>query len=838
MRSAPLLPPELLAAPRNRWDLGVEATLAAMLAFMPLAFGTVDAWSELIVLGFAAVLTLTVVLRVAVDRTYHLPWTWAYLPLALFVLLAAFQLAPLPREWVSRLSPTAAATRDELLAADDMSSAPANSLEVATLSMYPLATAHGLRMVLVGAAVFFVTAATFRTVPQIKRLLLIVFAIGCAEAALALLQIFTRARRLYWVIDAGTDRLTSGSFVNYSNFSQFMNLSIGAGVALLIVRLYEERLAAERRDDHSHAFGGANLAQHGGLLAGLILCALAVLASLSRNGAISMVVAGAVAGTALLISGTLSRRGWVLAMLPLGALALVLMFGFDTIYRRLATIGERDGLSSRWELTLGTLRAWQAFPVWGAGLGTHEYVYPLYDQSTSPYFAGHADNDYAQLLEETGALGALFVGGFLAVIVALLVRLCRRGRTASSAAAFGLAFGLLAVAIHSATDFGQHLPAAFSLSAVACGLAVQLARIDRGATEPSLGRERMAWRRGLAATTVVALALGWGWALRDAYAAHVGEMWWAAAYGLDNAIRTAGPDARDDEYADLLAATDQACRAEPENVLYAYTLNLYRWRAISRDVDPATGRVRLDAEALPLVKRIADELAAVRRLCPTYGPPYAFEGQLRLLVLGEQRGAALIEQGLRLAPYDASTCLIAGEFAARNGRGEKATTLLRRAVALSPDMFSDVIEIALEALKRPAFALELAGDDPARLAELANLAASREADAPLAEQARRATEEALRRRAARGAATPQDLAALAAIDAQRGDNDSAAALYFEALQAKYDQIDWRLARARALLAAGRPREALNEATRCLRLRPEHAAAKALAEELSVQVEAN
>lgn len=837
MRSAPLLPPELLAAPRNRWDMAIEATLAAMLAFMPLAFGTVDAWSELIALGFAAVLSLAVVLRVAVDRTYHLPWTWAYLPLALFVLLIVFQLAPLDRDWINRLSPAAAATRDELLGADGMSPA-ANTLDLATISMYPPATAHGLRMVLVGAAVFFVTAATFRTTPQIKRLLLIVFVIGCAEAALALLQIFTRADRLYWTFDAGTDRITSGSFVNYSNFSQFMNLSLGAGLALLVLRLHEERLSHGRDDDLARPFGGANLAQHSGLLAGLILCALAVLASLSRNGAISMVVAGAVVGTALLVRGTLSRRGWVLAMLPLGALAFVLVFGFDAVYRRLATLGERDSLASRWDLTLGTLRAWLAFPIWGAGLGTHEYVYPRFDQSTSAYFAGHADNDYAQLLEETGILGAALVLGFLAVIVALLVRLCRRGRTASSAAAFGLAFGLLAAAIHSATDFGQHLPAVFCLSAVTCALAVQLARIDRGAVQPSLGRRAMAWRRGFAVAAVAALALGWGWALRDAYAAHVGEMWWAAAYDLDNAIQIAGPDARDDDYADLLAATEQACAADPDNVLYAYTLNLYRWRAMSREADPATGQVRLDAEALPLVARIADELTAVRRLCPTYGPPYAFEGQLRLLVLGDQRGATLIEHGVRLAPYDPSTCLIAGEVAARAGRGEEATSLLRRAVALSPYLFHDAISVALDELNRPELALELADDDPARLTELANLAASREAGAALADRARRAAEDALRTRVKNGTASPPELATLAAIDAQHGDNDSAAALYFEALQAKYDQIDWRLARARALVAAHRPQEALDEAKRCLRVRPEHPAAKALADELTAQVGAD
>ena len=126
-----------------------------------------------------------------------------------------------------------------------------------TISLYPPATARGLRLVLVGAAVFFVTASVFRTAPQIKRLLLIVFVIGCAEALLAVMQIFTRTNRMYWVADFNLPRLTSGSFVNYSNFCQFMNLSIGAGFGLLLVRLQGER---------RHGAGGDAVAAPGAAL--------------------------------------------------------------------------------------------------------------------------------------------------------------------------------------------------------------------------------------------------------------------------------------------------------------------------------------------------------------------------------------------------------------------------------------------------------------------------------------------------------------------------------------------------------------------------------------------
>jgi O-antigen ligase len=240
-----------------------------------------------------------------------------------------------------------------------------------------------------------------------------VLAVGCAQAALALVQLFTFADRIYWSIDT-TGGVTSGSFINYSNFSQFMNLSIGAGLGLLLVRLHEGHRA--RGGDNS-AIRGARLQEHAGLAVALIACAISVFTSMSRNGAISLLVAAAVVGTALYRRGTLSRRGWVLAMVPLGTLAVLLVVTFDVVYERLATLQHETAFAHRWQLNGDVMRAWQTFPIWGAGLGTHEFVFSMFDTAAIPVVAGHADNDYAQLLEETGLFGAgglwagLWLGG-------------------------------------------------------------------------------------------------------------------------------------------------------------------------------------------------------------------------------------------------------------------------------------------------------------------------------------------------------------------------------------------------------------------------------------------
>jgi O-antigen ligase/tetratricopeptide (TPR) repeat protein len=826
MRTAPILPLEDVAAPRSRWDVFFEVTLGALLAFMPFALGAVEAWSELVVTAAAAVLAMGLAVRAVLDRTFRPGWTWAYVPLALFLLLGMLQLVPLPPSVAEALSPPTSTLRKELLGADATIS---NSTPI---SLYTLATAHGLRMVLIGVTVFITVASVFSTPVQIKRLLWWVLAVGCAQAILALVQIFTFADQIHWSIETPTGRVTSGSFFNYSNFSQFMNLSIGAGVALLLVRLLEERRGAVSL---------TALQTHGGLMVALVVCAVSVFTSMSRMGAISLLAAAAVIGTALFLRGTLSRRGWMLAMAPIGTLAVVLAFAFDAVYERIASLQHETGFADRWELTKGVLRAWREFPVWGSGLGTHEFAFPMFDPTAAPIIAEHADNDYAQLLEETGVVGAALVGVFLLTILGLLIKLCRRGRTPLSAAAFGLAFGMLAVALHSATDFGQHLPAVFCLSAVTCGLIVQLARWERASAGEKSPLDRPMLRRAAGGAAAVIVALVGAWALRGAWNAYRGEAWRGAALAFDQRAQQsveagASDEQVDEDYADLLAASEEAVKSESGNVVYGYWLNMYRWQSAIRDAETSTGERVLPAEALPAVAEIADSLTAVRRLCPTYGPPYALEGQLRLTALQEERGRELIRTGVRLAPYDPPACMTAGEIAAKEGRAEEAEALLNRAVKLQPGYFPEAAALLMVQLDRPDLAETMAGDDYARLSELAAISGTTANYSMLKEKYRDAAETALRKQAAAADATPPELAAHAAIEARDGRHDAAIALYRRALGADYKQVQWRMALARSLVAKGRPEEALHEAQICLRLRPEYFEAKQLIDELGASSE--
>jgi len=135
-----------------------------------------------------------------------------------------------------------------------------------------------------------------RTRQQVVRLLTVIAAVGGLLAILALLQDASADGKIYWSVRAPV-KATSGPFINYNNFCQFMNLSLGAGVALLLMASGESRESSMDRN----AMGLRRW--KGQLIALLMLGGLAIVLSTSRGGVISMCAGAAVAAGLLVIRG-------------------------------------------------------------------------------------------------------------------------------------------------------------------------------------------------------------------------------------------------------------------------------------------------------------------------------------------------------------------------------------------------------------------------------------------------------------------------------------------------------------------------------------------------------
>jgi tetratricopeptide (TPR) repeat protein len=85
------------------------------------------------------------------------------------------------------------------------------------------------------------------------------------------------------------------------------------------------------------------------------------------------------------------------------------------------------------------------------------------------------------------------------------------------------------------------------------------------------------------------------------------------------------------------------------------------------------------------------------------------------------------------------------------------------------------------------------------------------------------------------AATAAEFARLAAIEAAQGHAAAAAELYLRALNRDYNQIEWRLARAQALIDQGQNAQAFREAKICLTINPNDERARKLVGDLSLKV---
>jgi len=736
----------------TQYDTVVEWLLISLFAFMPFAFGAVEAWSEQIVLALAAAIFICFLLKLTFIKETKLVWSWAYIPIVLFILVVVFQLIPLQTNLVSAISPNTAATKQELLSDLPNSGTLLNSM---TLSFYPNATQYNLRLVLAISAVFLVVINVYQREDQIKRLLAAIAIIGGLIALLAIAQNLFGNGEIYWIVPTGHGKAYSGTFINQSHYGQFMNLSIGAALGLIMVNVHEAFTRKKVTPPVVFEYLSSSASKPMWFfMVIIIICAATVFVSLTRGGMISMLIAAGF--TTLVLSSRRSIRGygWIMVLMALGAFICVLYIGFDAVYDRLATLRELHEYKGHWQIFKDIAVAWTKFPLLGTGLGTHEVVYPMFDRSTMPALAAYAENEYAQVAEETGIIGLTILIVFGVIVCLSYIRNVRSAYVPIRSAAYGLGFGLLAIMLHSLSDFGQHLPANGFLSIISCAILLSLThtrqenKTSLEATEASNGS------RALHIATLVCFSGVWAWILLGANSARVAEAHWKKALTAEQSIKEKGLQASDDEYIALISNAAAAADYQPDNVKYRHWLNVYRWETISRNTDPNTGKVVIPEQSIKLVHRIVNELHNARLLCPTYGATYCVVGQLEKHTLDDPIGAEHIQKGFKLAPCDPTACFVAGLLDAEEGHVDASLAKFSRAVQLDSRLFEEVANIYINDLGRPDLAVLVAGENKSWLSQIANILADSEEHQTLYEEVRAQIVELLKTRG-QGVATEE-----------------------------------------------------------------------------------
>ncbi|MCP4263603.1 MAG: hypothetical protein GY774_39765 [Planctomycetes bacterium] len=824
--------PDIIDVPLSRFDKVIEWLLILLLAFMPLAFGAVEAWSEEVVVALAAVISVCFLLKLIFERNTRVIWSWAYVPVTLFVLIVVFQLIPLPGGAVSVISPGTTTVKKELLGDLPNSSELLKSM---TLSFYSNATKHDLRLILAIAAVFFVVVNVYCRAERIKRLLMAIAIIGGAISLLALAQNLFGNGKIYWIVPTAYGEAYSGTFVNHSHYGQFMNLSIGAAIGLIMVKVHRAFTGKKITPLLVFEYLGSPAAMLMWFLVVMIIIGMAtVFISLTRGGMVSMFIAAGFTTLTLSSQRSLKGRGWIMALIALGAFVCVLYIGFDAVYDRLASLRElHQAQGGRWQIVKNISLAWSKFPVIGTGLGTHEVVYPMFDRSTIAALAGHAENEYAQAAEETGLMGLVTLVCFGILIWANYIRNIKNDSVPICSAAYGLGFGLLAIMLHSLSDFGQHLPANAFLSAVFCALLLGLIPAGQKNNPTMKVVETSQVSKSLRIAVLVCASGVWAWALLGANSARLAEARWKKALVVEQGLMEKDWQGSDEEYIELLSNAAAAADYQPGNVKYRHWLNVYRWRSISRITDPNTGAIIIPEQTIEFVRRIVHELHNARTLCPTYGATYCVVGQLEKFILDDPNGAERIRKGFQLAPCDPTACFVAGLLDAEEQQIDASFEKFSRAVELDGRYFKTIADVYINHVSRPDLAVAIAGGNSSHLSYIANTLVGTEEHGDIVEEAQVRVVELLKKKCSEPDAPAWAFASMANIYRKEYDNEAAIEYYRRALALDYGQIHWRYAMARLLAETNRLLEAIHEARICLRLRPEFKAAEKLIADLSV-----
>ncbi len=518
----------------------ITIVCVALLVFAPLAFGSVEVWAKTVLQAGAVVLALLFFLPGRGIRRRSRPAA----PLAiagLFIALGLFQLVPLPKGMVGAISPRnvelKAIGSDTAESVSGRGSDSEDSFSFTTLSMYPEATKKNLLLVLTYALVFLSIGYSGLRRPQRLTLYATIICMGFVIALIGLLQSFSGTDKLFWLRTRRYGGSMFGPFVNRNHFAGFANMCMALALGALIGMLAPWRAKRLRsRGEIVDYLAGKEVGLSVLLILALAVMSASVFACASRGGLISLA-----AGFVFIFATVAARRRHrksLLIVVPLIALAFgaSLVMVDEPAFHRLATVWrvleiDNEAVAAlRPAIWKDTLHIAKDFPVFGAGLGTFCFVFPIYRTFYTPAFCLHAHGDWFEILSETGIIGPLLALALSTVFVIYVAKGMRHCRDPLS---WGLMTGGLAAFIaifaHSFVEFNLHIPSNALYLTTIMGLTIATSRREQGhrilrqahASRHSLGeRSHLDAVRHLVWVVAVLAAAGlWIWQLDRCYQA-------------------------------------------------------------------------------------------------------------------------------------------------------------------------------------------------------------------------------------------------------------------------------------------------------------------------------
>lgn len=492
-----------------------------------------------------------------------------------FAGIVLFQLVPLPRGILSRLSPrtsslyertipgyaqgTTPAFDDWLLATDAArarigASGPGGDAR-APISYAPPGTRDKLLLLTAYVVLFLMVADRYRDSSRRRRLIVWITFTGVGIAILGVFQKLAWSGKILWLRHPPATSRPFGPFVNPNHFAGYMELIVPLALGLLLSLTIASRglpsVAGARRGGRSPAprprdwgdlrrddqdsrrlpWTASNRAPKAVLLGFLLaLSVVSIVLSLSRGGFLATLLTFVLFARVLVPGSLRGRMGTKTLAGPIALVVVVLGIAFwlgsSAIAERAATLtGVQSDPSflTRADTWIRTIDMFREHAAMGVGLGAFEAGFAGYYPPGTYGVWREAHNDYVQLLAEVGLMGMIpaLLALFFFLRYDLFTAITDRGR-ADRYMGIGLAMGVVSLLLHSLVDFNLQIPAVAFLFVLVAGL-LTASRREAGAEEGTVRRK--GWVRFACLSGVVLLGLVGSFAavvgVRKAMAEHV-----------------------------------------------------------------------------------------------------------------------------------------------------------------------------------------------------------------------------------------------------------------------------------------------------------------------------
>jgi len=450
------------------------------LIFCPLAFGTVETWSLLIMETGVFSSLFLFFLFIKKQESPGILKTPGIIPLVALLCYILIQTIPLPPSLIEKISPgTFALFRQSVWVADPGA--------WTTLSLYPKGTVAEFLRLSSYAGAYILTTQFLSDNDRLRKTVGLLSIFAGLLAFFSIIQHLVPNGKIYWARELTQGGTPFGPYVNRNHFAGLMGMLFPIVLVLFLLSRPSSREASFRKKV-SELLDKSLRNVHLLLGFGAVLVALSIFLSLSRGGILSLCVSLALLGF-LLSKRIGTRKGRLLLIATvIVILYAVGWFGWTPVFERFRAIRTIQGDISELRLDIwkDSFNMVRDFPLTGTGAGSFMHAYPAYRTIRGEGIADHAHNDYLELLTDNGIIGAGLFAWFMAAVLTKSYQafLKRKDPYARHLFAGALA-GVTAFLLHGMTDFNFSIGANGLYLFLLLGLVVNAAHLHSAGEQQS-----------------------------------------------------------------------------------------------------------------------------------------------------------------------------------------------------------------------------------------------------------------------------------------------------------------------------------------------------------------